>query len=242
MTGGAGGLGTACVLRLAEEGADVVVAGRDVGACTRVAERARELGVRAWPVTVDVTDPGSVRRMVEDAVHLAGRLDLAVNNAGTNTPAAPLAEVDVEAWDSTFDVNTRGVFLCLKYELEHMLRAGAGAVVNVGSISSLRVGLTGVAPYSASKHAIAGLTKAAARDYAEAGIRVNAVCPGHMRTGLLGRLLDADPGLESRVLERIPMRRIAEPEEAAAVVAFLLSDDASFMTGALVAVDGGLTM
>jgi NAD(P)-dependent dehydrogenase (short-subunit alcohol dehydrogenase family) len=242
VTGGARGLGRSCVLRLAEEGAHVVVAGRDIEACKAVAGEAAELGSRAIPVHLDVTDEGSVRRMVGDTVDQLGRLDFAVNNAGVNVGAALLADADIEAWDRSFAVNARGMFACLKYELQHMASQRAGAIVNVASISSLRVALTGVSAYSASKFAVAGLTKAAARDYAASGIRINAVCPGHMRTEMLTSLLETDPELEARVLERIPMRRIAEPAEIAAVVAFLLSDDASFMTGALVAADGGVTI
>jgi 2-dehydro-3-deoxy-L-rhamnonate dehydrogenase (NAD+) len=240
VTGATSGLGEACAHRLATEGARLVLTGRRADRCEEVASAVRTHGVEAVAVPGDITDPAHPERLVAAAIERFGRLDGAVNNAGVSPPPAPAAEADDELWASTLEVNLLGVVRCQRAELGVMRTAGSGSIVNVASYTSTTVQSRGVAPYAASKHAVLGLTRAAARDHAAEGIRVNAVGPGHMHTAMIDRLMD--PEGERRLRERIPMGRISQPAEVAAVVAFLLSEDASFITGQIVVADGGLSI
>ncbi|WP_067674495.1 SDR family NAD(P)-dependent oxidoreductase [Nocardia miyunensis] len=242
VTGAAGGLGRACALRLASEGGSVVVSDLDVAGTAAVAAEITAAGGEALAAPADVTDAAAVRGLVEGAVQHYGALDGAVNNAGISPPPMPLGEYDEDLWDTVVNINLRGVFLCLKYELARMSEQGSGRVVNIASTAGVAVQIPGVAAYAASKHAVVGLTKAAARDYAAQGIRVNAVCPGHIRTPMSAPLLADNPETERAVVARIPMGRISDPEEIAGTVAYLLSDDSSFVTGTTLTADGGVTM
>lgn len=231
VTGGGSGIGLATVRRLIAEGAQVLAADLDPAAAAAEG---------ADPVACDVTDPASVAA----AVAQAEPLDLVVANAGIAPPARELWEVEPEEFDAVMAVNVRGVFLTLRAVLPGMVERGSGAVVVTSSAAGLR-GVNWLGTYCASKHAVVGLVRSVALDIADRGVRVNAVCPGSVRTPILGGLADTPPELLERIRRAgttlVPMDRLGEADEVARVIAFLLSEDASFMTGAAVAVDGGHT-
>jgi NAD(P)-dependent dehydrogenase (short-subunit alcohol dehydrogenase family) len=242
VTGAAQGLGRSTALRLASEGSSVALVDLQEGALEETVEDVRALGVPAVGIAADVTDADAVAKMVDAAVGELGPLWGAVNNAGRSNPLTPLAECDEPTWDAVMELNVRGTFLCCKYELAHMAGNGAGSIVNIASIVGLRASLPGLGAYSTSKTAVVGLTRVAAMDYAGVGVRVNAVCPGQMLTPMLQEWYERDPEQRDISLRRIPMGRIASPDEMAAAIAFLLSDDASYITGQALAVDGGLVL
>lgn len=196
-------------------------------------------GAEALFVACDVGDEEAVEAMVATTVRRFGRLDCAFNNAGIENDPKPLADIDAAAFDRIMRVNVRGVYLCMKAEITAMLPVGKGAIVNTASVAGL-VGAPSLTPYVATKHAVVGLTKSASAEYAAAGIRINAVCPGLIRTPMLDRL-EATIGPEAlqMIVAATPIRRLAAPEEVAAAVVWLCSDAASFVTGFPMAVDGG---
>jgi NAD(P)-dependent dehydrogenase (short-subunit alcohol dehydrogenase family) len=238
VTGAASGIGRAMCERFAAEGARVVAADAD----PRVAEVADGLGGAGRWARCDVSVAADVAAAVGLAVAAFGGLDVVCNNAGITLPPTPLTEVSEDDYDRVQAVNARGVFLGLKYGIAAILktRPGGGCVINTGSTSSLRA-LAGRAPYGAAKTAVASLTQTAAIEYAAAGIRVNAICPGPTRTAIFDRAQANIPGVEDMLRLQVPLGRVCEPSEIAAVASFLASDDASFMTGAVVPVDGGVT-
>jgi NAD(P)-dependent dehydrogenase (short-subunit alcohol dehydrogenase family) len=238
ITGAATGIGRATALAFAAAGAAVLVG--DVDA--RAEETVRDIiagGGKAVFQKTDVSDSAQVKALVARAVAEFGSLDVAFNNAGLLPPTAPLAEQTEADWARIIGVDVTGVFLCLKHELAHMGKAGRGVIVNTASVAGLRAD-PGMAPYVAAKHAVVGLTKAAAIDYATAGIRVNAIAPGLVRTPMTDRWLN-DPEMREKVLADSPIRRAAEPEDIAGLVLFLASDLASVITGAVYPVDGART-
>jgi NAD(P)-dependent dehydrogenase (short-subunit alcohol dehydrogenase family) len=236
VTGGASGIGRATVERLASEGASVVVVDRDARQGSELVAAPEKDGATALFVCTSVTDEAEVISLYEKVHAVYGRVDVLVNCAGIARESYG-ETTSLEDWRAVLDVNLGGVFLMSKHAIAPLRAAGGGAIVNVGSILS-SVGTPGGASYVASKHAVEGLTKAFALEHATEGIRVNAVCPGYVHTPLIQQDLDASPGL----LESMhPMGRLAEPSEIAAVIAFMASDDASFVTGASYLVDGGYT-
>lgn len=238
ITGAATGIGRATALAFAAAGAAVLVG--DVDA--RAEETVRDIiagGGKAVFQKTDVSDSAQVEALVARAVSEFGSLDVAFNNAGLLPPTAPLAEQTETDWARIMSVDVTGVFLCLKHELAHMSKAGRGVIVNTASVAGLRAD-PGMAPYVAAKHAVVGLTKAAAIDYATAGIRVNAIAPGLVRTPMTERWLN-DPEMREKVLADSPIRRAAEPDDIAGLVLFLASDLASVITGAVYPVDGART-
>jgi len=237
VTGAGSGIGAAVARRLAAEGAEVVVADLDEGAADRlVAEIGANRG-KAHAFTVDVGDAEAVEALVEFAVRQCGGLHLAVNNAGMAGARKTTADYPIDGWRRLIDVNLNGVFYCMKFEIPAILAAGGGAIVNMSSILG-SVGLPTASAYTAAKHAVVGLTKAAAMEYARLGIRINAVGPGWIDTPLLAEQWENAP---RRMLALQPMGRQGTPEEVAALVCFLLSDQASFIAGSYHLVDGAYT-
>ena len=233
VTGGASGIGAAVCRQLAAGGAKVAVADYNLDAAQALAGGLGE----AIAVQVDVADAAAVQRMVEATVERFGALHLAVNNAGIGGPSHPTAEYPLDDWHRVIDVNLHGVMYSMKYELEAMLAAGGGAIVNMASILG-SVGWSGSLPYVAAKHALLGMTKTTAIEYATRGIRVTAVGPAFIDTPLLEGL---DRSVYDGLVGLHPVGRLGTPDEVAALTCFLLSDDASFVTGSYHLVDGGFT-
>jgi len=237
ITGALTGIGRATALAFAHEGARVVVSGRRDEAGEALATELRALGAEAEYVRADVRHEDDVRSLVDQTVARFGRLDVAVNNAGTEGQPGPVTEQSADSYVATFETNVLGTLLSLKHELRVMLAQGHGNIVNLSSVLG-RVGVPGGSVYSASKHAVEGLTKSAALEAVAFGVRVNAVAPGPVETEMLNRFtgsVDRKAGLVAGV----PAKRAGTPEEIAQTIVFLASDKAPFITGQSIAVDGG---
>jgi NAD(P)-dependent dehydrogenase (short-subunit alcohol dehydrogenase family) len=238
VTGGGSGLGRASAIALARAGATVTVADVDEqGGKETVTLVIEEVGGDADFVRADVTQADEVEAMVDKTVARWGRLDCALNNAGTTGVRAPTADHTLEDWNRAIALNLTGVFLCLKYEIPAMLEHG-GAIVNMASGAGL-VGFAGLPAYVASKHGVVGLTRAAALESASQGLRVNAICPGSTRTPMLEGFMGGDEQVERMMTRAVPLGRLGRPEEIADAVVWLCSDAASFVVGHALAVDGG---
>lgn len=238
ITGAATGIGRATALAFGAAHAAVVIGDVDPRAEGTVRD-IKAAGAKSVFQKTDVSDSTQVKALVALAVSEFGTLDIAFNNAGLLPPTAPLTEQTEDDWARIMGVDVTGVFLCLKHELAHMSKVGRGSIINTASVAGLLAD-PGMAPYVAAKHAVVGLTKAAAIDYATSGIRVNAIAPGLVRTPMTERWLN-DPQIRERVLADSPIRRAAEPEDIASLVLFLASDLANVITGAVYPIDGGRT-
>jgi NAD(P)-dependent dehydrogenase (short-subunit alcohol dehydrogenase family) len=236
VTGGGSGIGEAIVKELASDGARVVVADRDQAGIDRVVASVTASGGVASGFAIDVASAERNAAMVAFAEKTYGGLHLAVNNAGVGGPSAPTGEYPLDGWKAVMDINLNGVFYGLRYEIAAMLKSGGGAVVNMASILG-SVGFAGAVAYTSAKHALLGMTKVAAMEYAPKGVRINAVGPGFIDTPLLAKNLDATTLKYIAGLH--PMQRLGRPEEVSALTCFLLSDRASFITGSYHLVDGG---
>ena len=235
LTGAGSGLGRAAALMFAREGGLVVVADLDERGGTETARMIKNDGGHALFVKADVSDASQVQALVRKTIEAFGRFDCAVNSAGIEGDGSNTLECSEMHWKRVIDINLTGLWLCMKYELPAMLECGGGAIVNVSSIAGLK-GIAGLPAYVASKHGVIGLTKTAAVEFASSGIRINVVCPGSCRTALTERVLG--PELNG-LAEATPMRRVASAEEIAASLVWLCSDSCSFMTGAVISIDGG---
>jgi len=238
VTGGSRGIGRAIVTRLAEQGADVCFSfRRDRAAADEVAAAITALGRHALPVQADVTDPAAAEALIKAATGEFGKIDILVNNAGI-TRDDLIMRMSTEAWREVLETNLFGAFYTLKAVTRPMLKARGGRIINITSVSG-QAGQTGQANYSAAKAGLIGLTKASARELASRGITVNAVAPGFVLTELTK---DLPPELQAQITDRTPLGRFGTPEDISAAVCFLASDEAAYITGQVLAVDGGLVM
>ena len=238
VTGAAGGIGRATAIAFANEGARVAIADRTEDALRQTADAIEDAGGEVLAVTCDVSVPGQVEAAVARIVDAFGRLDIAFNNAGVENQPTPLAEIGLDEWDRILDINLRGTFICMRHEIAQMLRQGSGVVVNTASGAGIR-GVAGGSAYAASKHAIIGLTRSAALDYAKLNIRVNAVLPGNIETPMMDRFTGGDI---RKAIELEPVGRLGRPEEIAEAVLWMSSDLGAFVTGAAISVDGGWSL
>ena len=238
VTGAASGIGRATAIAFAAEGANCAVLDRTEDALSATAKAVKDTGGEVLVIACDVSKPEQVEAAIRRVVETFGRLDIAFNNAGVENKAAPVHEIELAEWDRILDINLRGTFVCMKHELAQMVRQGGGVIVNTSSGAGVR-GVAGGASYTASKHAIIGLTKSAALDYAKQNIRVNAILPGNIETPMMDRFTDGDI---QKAIDLEPVGRLGKPEEIADAVLWMSADLGAFVTGAAIFVDGGWSL
>lgn len=239
ITGAAAGIGLACAEAFAKEGATTILV--DINKPEAQARKLMDEGYQVSAYGCDVSNTQAVKEMVDWIVATYGRLDAALNNAGIQTPQRPMAEITDEEFDRTVAVDLKGVWNCMRYEIIQMLKQGGGAIVNTSSQGGV-TGFPGQAAYIACKHAVIGLTRTAAIDYAAKGIRINAICPGAIRTPMAEELIRRNPDLEKELIRDIPAGRLGKPEEIANAVLWLCSPQASFVDGHALLVDGAFSI
>jgi NAD(P)-dependent dehydrogenase (short-subunit alcohol dehydrogenase family) len=240
ITGGSAGIGAATAAAFAREGAKVVIASRSKSKAEQTLQKICKAGGDVIWIEADVCDSKQVEQLVQQTLDQYGRLDYAFNNAGSGGAGGLTAEITEDSWNKTINGYLTSVWLCMKYEIRAMLKAGAGCIVNNSSVDGLRgypfpVGSS----YSAAKHGVIGLTKSAAREYISKGIRINAICPGWIETAPVRNWIKRIPDIGEKILQQEPIGRLGTPGEVAAAVLWLCSDKASFVVGATIAVDGG---
>ena len=240
VTGAASGIGKATALAFAKQGAKLALADLDETGGKETEAEAKKLGAETIFVKTDISSAEQVDNLIEKTVDTFGRIDCAHNNAGIEGKRIATTELDENTFDKVISTNLKGTWLCMKKELAQMLKQGGGSIVNTASIAAF-VGLNGLSAYTASKHGIVGLTKAAALEYAKQKIRVNAVCPGPIQTPMVENTVKDNPQLQATILALQPQGRIGSPDEVANAVLWLSSQDASFVTGHAMVVDGGWT-
>src|SRR6476646_8748663 len=238
VTGAASGIGRATAVAFATEGARVAILDRTEDALRQTVDAIRDAGGEVLVIGCDVSIPEQVKAAVARTVETFGRLDIAFNNAGVENKPTPLHEIELDEWDRILDINLRGTFLCMKHELAQMLKQGGGVIVNTSSGAGIR-GVAGGSAYAASKHAIIGMTKSAALDYAKSNIRVNAILPGNIATPMMDRFTGGDI---QKAIDLEPVGRLGKPEEIAEAVLWMCSDLGGFVTGASISVDGGWSL
>jgi NAD(P)-dependent dehydrogenase (short-subunit alcohol dehydrogenase family) len=239
ITGGLTGIGRAAAVAFAKKGANVVVAGRRDEAGKALAEELRGFGSEAEFINADVRKEDDVRALVDRTIERFGRLDVAVNNAGTEGRPGPITDQTAESYAATFDTNVLGTLLSVKHELRVMQAQGSGSIINISSTYGHEGG-AGASVYVASKHAVEGMTKSAALEAASSGVRVNAVAPGPIETGMLDRFTGTSER-KAALLQTVPLGRVGDPADIARAALFLASENASFITGQILTVDGGKT-
>jgi NAD(P)-dependent dehydrogenase (short-subunit alcohol dehydrogenase family) len=237
ITGALTGIGRATALAFAKEGARLIVSGRRDEAGAKLVSELQELGAEAEYVRADVHIEEDVHKLVDQTVKRFGRIDVAVNNAGTEGKPGPVIDQTVESYTTTFDANVLGTFLGLKHELKVMIPQGSGSIINISSTLGQKAA-PGASIYAATKHAVEGLTKTAALEAASANVRVNAVAPGPIDTGMLDRFTGS-PEKKAGLIAGVPLKRMGRPEEVAQTILFLASDKAPFITGQIFGIDGG---
>lgn len=240
VTGGSSGIGRATALAFAREGARVAIASRNKNKATEAVQSIKKLGGEVIWIQTDVSNAAQVRQMVHQTVARFGRIDYAFNNGGSGGNGRLTADMDERDWDKTIDGYLKSVWLCMKYEILAMLKRGAGVIVNNSSVDGVRAYPFPVgSAYSAAKHGVIGLTKSAALEYVSHGVRINAVCPGWVRTPPVERWMKRDPKVARQIIAQEPIGRLGTPEEIAEMVIWLCSERATFVIGAALAIDGG---
>ncbi|MGQ0792717.1 MAG: SDR family oxidoreductase [Deltaproteobacteria bacterium] len=240
ITGGTSGIGRATAAAFAREGAKVVVTGRREKEGEETVRLIKEAGSEGFFIKGDISREADVESMVEKTVSAYSRLDIAFNNAGIEGIVAPLAGQSVDNYEAVFGINVRGVYLSMKYEIPQMLSRGGGAIVNMASVAGL-IGFPGMSLYVASKHAVLGLTKTAALEYAKSGIRINALNPAAIETEMVDRFVGREGEIRDQLAAMHPIGRMGKSEEIASAALYLCSDGASFITGQSLTIDGGFT-